>query len=38
MTGRSVEYDIRIFRDGNEYSFYLLFEMDEDGLWKIVGF
>ncbi len=38
MMGRSVEYDIRIFRDEREYSFYLLFEMDEDGLWKIVGF
>ena len=38
MMGRSVEYDIRIFRDETEYSFYLLFEMDNDGLWKIRGF
>ena len=38
MMGRSIEYDIRIFRDGTEYSFYLLFEVDDDGLWKIRGF
>jgi len=38
MMERSVEYDIRIYRDETEYSFYLLFEMDDDGLWKIRGF
>jgi len=34
----SAEYDIRITRDGLEYSFYLLFVKDEDGLWKIKSF
>ena len=34
----SVEYDIRITRHGEEYSFYLLFLRDEDGLWKIRSF
>lgn len=34
----SAKYDIRITRDGNEYSFYLLFVRDEEGLWKIRSF
>ena len=38
MMKNSVEYDIRITRDGDEYSFYLLFVKDEDGLWKIRSF
>jgi len=38
VTKNSVEYDIRITRDGDEYSFHLLFVRDEDGLWKIRSF
>ena len=38
VTKNSVEYDIRITRDGDEYSFHLLFARDEDGLWKIRSF
>ncbi len=34
----AAECDIRITRDGNEYSFYLLFIKDVDGLWKIKSF
>ena len=34
----SVEYDIRATKDGTEYSFYLLFIKDEQGLWKIKSF
>ena len=34
----SAAYDIRTTRDGAEYSFYLLFVKDEDGLWKIRSF
>jgi len=34
----SVEYDIRTIRDSQEYSFYLIFEKDGDGLWKIRSF
>lgn len=34
----SAEYDIRTVRDDKEYSFYLLFVRDEDGLWKIRSF
>jgi YVTN family beta-propeller protein len=38
MRGASVEYDIRTTRDGKLYSFFLLFEMDSDGRWKIANF
>ena len=34
----SAEYDIRTIKDGREYSFYMLFVRDEDGLWKIRSF
>ncbi|MBN2568168.1 MAG: hypothetical protein JXB42_01935 [Deltaproteobacteria bacterium] len=34
----AAEYDIRTTRDGKEYSFYLLFVKDENGLWKIRSF
>ncbi len=34
----SVEYDIRAIKNGKEYSFYLLFVKDENGLWKIKSF
>ena len=34
----SVEYDIRTIKDGKEYSFYLLFVKDKNGLWKIKSF
>jgi hypothetical protein len=32
------EYDIRITEDGVEYSYYVLFVKDENGLWKIRAF
>ena len=38
MVENAAEYDIRIFRDGTEYSFYLLFVKDKNGLWKIRSF
>jgi hypothetical protein len=38
MRGVSVEYDIRTTRDGRLCSFLLLFELDEDGRWKIASF
>ena len=38
MMKNSVEYDIRRIRNGKEYSLYLLFVRDEDGLWKIRSF
>lgn len=38
MAGSSAEYDIRIERDGTVFSYCLLFEMDEDGIWKIGRF
>ena len=36
--GIAVEYDIRIIKAGKGFSFYLLFQEDLDGKWKIVGF
>jgi len=38
MMRNSAEYDVRTIRVGKEYSFYLLFVRDEDGLWKIRSF
>jgi hypothetical protein len=38
MMQNSAIYDIKITRDGYDYSFYLLFVKDEDGLWKIRSF
>jgi hypothetical protein len=38
MNRNSVEYDIRIFEDNEEYSFYMLFIKSEDGIWKIRSF
>ncbi len=38
MKGGSVEYDIQVEREGLLRSFCLLFEIDEDGLWKISRF
>jgi len=38
MQGGSVEYDIQMERAGVHRSFALLFEIDEDGLWKISRF
>jgi hypothetical protein len=38
MMTNAIEYDIRATRNGTEYSFYLLFVRDEDGLWKIRSF
>ncbi len=38
MTEQMVEYDIRIFRNGNEYSFYLTFIKDINGIWRIRSF
>ena len=34
----TAEYDIRTIRNGKEYSFYLLFVRDGNGLWKIRSF
>jgi pyruvate dehydrogenase complex dehydrogenase (E1) component len=38
MMKNAIEYDIRTTRNGKEYSFYLLFVRDKDGLWKIRSF
>jgi len=38
MMKNSVEYDIRTIKNGTEYSFYLLFVKDKNGLWKIKSF
>ncbi|MBI4824336.1 MAG: hypothetical protein HY805_08945, partial [Nitrospirae bacterium] len=38
LTEDLAEYDIRTFRNGKEYSFYLLFVRDKSGLWKIRSF
>jgi hypothetical protein len=38
MMKNAIEYDIRTIRNGKEYSFYLLFVRDNDGLWKIRSF
>ena len=38
MMRDAIEYDIKTVRDGIEYSFYLLFVKDKDGLWKIGAF
>ena len=38
MLNNSAEYDIRTIRNGNEYSFYLLFVKNDEGLWKIRAF
>lgn len=38
MKRNSVEYDIRVFENDEEYSFYLLFIRGDDGLWKIRSF
>jgi YVTN family beta-propeller protein len=38
MRGAGVEYDIQTTRDGTLYSFPLIFELDEDGMWKIANF
>lgn len=36
--GSGVEYDIQTNRNGVNYSFILLFEVDNDGKWKIASF
>ena len=36
--GSSAEYDIQTVRNGTLYSFYLLFKLDDDGMWKISRF
>ena len=38
MRGAGVEYDIQTTRNGIRYSFFLLFEVDIDGRWKIADF
>jgi YVTN family beta-propeller protein len=38
MRGAGVEYDIQTTRNGIRYSFFLLFEVDKDGRWKIANF
>ncbi len=36
MTTNTMEFDIRIIREGKEYSYLLIFVKDDDGLWKIL--
>ena len=36
--GNAAEGDMRIMQDGKEYSFYVLFVKDEDGIWRIRSF
>ena len=38
MMKNAVEYDIRTIEDAKEYSYYLLFVRDRNGLWKIWAF
>ncbi|MEW6417392.1 MAG: PKD domain-containing protein [Nitrospirota bacterium] len=38
LIDNTTEYDIRVSRDGKEYSFYLLFIKGPDGIWKIRSF
>ncbi|MGD0820289.1 MAG: PKD domain-containing protein [Desulfomonilia bacterium] len=38
MRGTGVEYDIQTTRDGTLYSYILLFDLDEDGMWKVANF
>lgn len=35
---RAAEYDLRTRRNGVEYSFHVLFLVDEDGLWRVWAF
>jgi hypothetical protein len=35
---RAAEYDLRTRRNGIEYSFHVLFLVDEDGLWRLWAF
>jgi hypothetical protein len=34
----AAEYDLRITRDGVEQSYWVLFELDRDGIWRLVTF
>jgi hypothetical protein len=34
----AVEYDLRAVRDGVEYSFHVVFVIDEDGVWRLWAF
>ncbi len=36
--GSAAEGDMRVIQDGQEYSFYVLFIKDEDGIWRIKSF
>jgi len=38
MLNNSAEYDIRTTRNGKEYSFYLMFVKNDEGIWKIRSF
>ncbi len=38
MQNSKAQYDIRIFRSGNEFSYYLVFVKDKNGIWKIKAF
>jgi len=38
MMYNSAEYDVQVERDGKIYSFYILFEKDNNGIWKIRSF
>ncbi len=36
--GNAAEGDMRVTQDGKDYSFYVLFVKDEDGIWRIKSF
>lgn len=36
--GNAAEGDMRVIEDGKEYSFYVLFVKDDDGIWRIRSF
>jgi hypothetical protein len=36
--GNAAEGDMRVMQDGKEYSFYVLFVKDDDGIWRIKSF
>jgi hypothetical protein len=38
MQNSTAKYDIRIFKNGNEFSYYLVFVKDKNGIWKIKSF
>jgi hypothetical protein len=35
---RTAEYDLRAVRNGTQYSFPVVFVIDEDGVWRLWAF